>query len=250
LAAKDSDGSCRETPSAGWSRCGFSAAFASFQCSYRSAGSAYDLLDQVPRDVVDVEVLGERGVQERLEQEVAQLLPQLLGVVAADGVQDLVGLLEQVRAERPVRLGLVPRAAVLGVQARDGLDQVEQAGAGRIPRAVDDFELDLAARDVLGEGLAQLLVALLADDPDSAGLDELGGVIDQLHVDPGVAHGLDGGRLEERGDGLGLVQGVPGLDGEQAGGDAGGGQEPGDGAQRCGTSTSNTPASGVMSSSP
>ena len=78
---------------------------------------ADQLVDQVAGDVVDVEpALGGRlgghpGVEDDLQQDVAELLAHRHRVVVDDRVVGLVRLLEQVAAQRGVRLLGVPRAA-------------------------------------------------------------------------------------------------------------------------------------------
>ena len=85
---------------------------------------------------------GQSGVEEDLEQEVAQLLfemgggrrrprgPPVVGALGhlGDGVQDLVGLLDQVAGERGVGLLAVPRAALA-----QGADQLLEPRPSRPP---------------------------------------------------------------------------------------------------------------------
>ena len=79
------------------------------------------------RHVVDGEVpcvLRDLRVQEDLHEQVAQLLAQRLAVLVVQRLQDLVGLLQQVRAQCAVVLLQVPRAATLRVaHARDHAPQ-------------------------------------------------------------------------------------------------------------------------------
>ncbi len=56
-------------------------------------------------------LLGEHGVEEHLEQQVAQLFPKLRVASGADRVVDLVCFLDQVWTKRLVRLRGVPIAA-------------------------------------------------------------------------------------------------------------------------------------------
>ena len=77
--------------------------------------AADDLRGERGLDVGQVEdsVLGgELGVEDDLEQQVAELLGQLRRRPGLERVVDLVGLLEQVLAQRRVGLLAVPRAAV------------------------------------------------------------------------------------------------------------------------------------------
>src|SRR5581483_6681527 len=75
---------------------------------------ADQLRDDPARDVVDVPravVGGHLGVERDLEQQVAELLAKAIPVVGVDRVEDLVGLLEQMAGEGPVRLLAVPGAS-------------------------------------------------------------------------------------------------------------------------------------------
>ncbi len=87
------------------------------------------LVDQALRHVVHVppSVVGrDLGVERHLQQQVAELLADRVGVVGVDRLDQLVGLLEQVAGERLVRLLRVPGAAVGSAQPRLDADQVEQ----------------------------------------------------------------------------------------------------------------------------
>ena len=71
-------------------------------------------VDQAPHDVVDREVSGflsHAGVEDRLEQQVAQLALQLPHVLPLDCVGDLVGFLDRVRRDRLEGLLDIPWAA-------------------------------------------------------------------------------------------------------------------------------------------
>ena len=78
-------------------------------------------------------LLGDAGVEDDLEQQVAELAGELLVVLLVDGVGDLVGLLDRHRLDGLVGLLAVPRAAAGGAQAGDQLDEAgeELAGLGR-----------------------------------------------------------------------------------------------------------------------
>ena len=74
--------------------------------------------DQLGRDgldhVAEVEgagLLGHAGVEHDLQQQVAELVPEVVEVAALDGVGDLVGLLDRVGRDRPERLLEVPRTS-------------------------------------------------------------------------------------------------------------------------------------------
>ena len=107
---------------------------------------AHELVDEPACDVVDVErlarvLLGDAGLEGDLEQQVAQLLPHVVGVAALDGLDRLVGLLEEVGHEAGVGLLGVPRAAPGRAQPVHDRDDVEQAGAGHVEGA--DEHLDV-----------------------------------------------------------------------------------------------------------
>ena len=55
-------------------------------------------------------VLGDAGVKKHLQQHISEFLAQLVGVAAVHRVEQLVGLLQQVAAQRVVRLLALPRA--------------------------------------------------------------------------------------------------------------------------------------------
>ncbi|GAB3999332.1 hypothetical protein GCM10029992_27810 [Glycomyces albus] len=136
------------------------------------------------------------------------------------------------------------------MQPGDRGGQVDQPGAGRIPGTVDHLELGGAIGDRPGQGPAEVLVTVVGDEPDAAALEERREVLARAHLDSGVADRLDQRRLRTGSDMLGRMQGVPGLDREQPGRDAGRGQQPDDGAHRCGIAISQTPGSTVMATSP
>ena len=79
-------------------------------------GVAADDLRAIARlDVGQVEDSGfgrQLGMEDDLEQQVAELPGELRGRAGLERVVDLVGLLEEVLAERRVGLLAVPRAAV------------------------------------------------------------------------------------------------------------------------------------------
>ena len=89
------------------------------------------LRDQVGGDVLDVEAAGLRGdlrVEVDLQQQVAELLAQVLEVTGVDGLERLVGLLEEVAGERAVRLLALPGA--LGAQPAHHRQELQQRLAG------------------------------------------------------------------------------------------------------------------------
>ncbi len=85
-------------------------------------------------------------VEHDLEQEVAELVAEAVVVVAVDGVEDLVRLLQQVPGERPVILLGVPRAPAGTAQARHHAHEVEQPFAALGCRNRDRRERRAAGR--------------------------------------------------------------------------------------------------------
>ena len=76
--------------------------------------AADQFVDQVACDLLDAEgvrvaFLRQPGVEEHLQQQVAEFLAQQRGVVALDRLDDLEAFLDQVAGERLVRLRGVPR---------------------------------------------------------------------------------------------------------------------------------------------
>jgi glutaredoxin 3 len=73
-------------------------------------------------------------VEDDLQQEVAELVAKRGGIAAIDGVEDLVGFLEHVGAERRVSLLAIPGTAAGGPQARHDVDQsserIDGSGVG------------------------------------------------------------------------------------------------------------------------
>ena len=104
------------------------------------------LLDEQPRDGVDVEgfrsgLLGDPGVEDDLEQHVTELLGEVPAVATLDGVQHLVGLLDQVRGQALVGLLGVPRTAAGRAQPVHGRDDVEQPTTLDVPGPHDDLDV-------------------------------------------------------------------------------------------------------------
>ena len=74
---------------------------------------AHELFVYRPGDVVEVSLallLEEQREEEHLEEEVAELVEELRGIVRERGVRDLVGLLDRVRDDRASRLLAIPGA--------------------------------------------------------------------------------------------------------------------------------------------
>ena len=107
---------------------------------------ADELLDEEPGDGVDVEcpVLGllrDPGVEDDLEEDVAELLREVGAVTGRDGVDDLVGLLDEVGSERLVRLLGVPRAPARRAQPVHRRDDVEESATLHVPRPDDHLDV-------------------------------------------------------------------------------------------------------------
>ncbi len=133
-----------------------------------------ELGDEAAGDVVDVErrlgaLLGDPGVEEDLEEDVAELLGEVVAVAVLDGLEHLVRLLDEVGRQGVVRLLGVPRAPARGAQSVHDGDGVEEPGARHVPRADEDL-------DPCGE-----LVALGTGTPADLGGERVG--------EPGVAVG-------------------------------------------------------------
>ena len=103
--------------------------------------AADELFVDRPEDVADLEerrFFGHARVKDDLEHDVAKLLAELARVTLVDRFQDLVGLLDEVRLDAPMRLLPIPRAAGLAPEARHDPDQfaeqfVCRLGHGRSP---------------------------------------------------------------------------------------------------------------------
>ena len=70
--------------------------------------------------------------EHRLEHEVAELLAERVVVVAVDGLEHFVGLLEHERLQRVDRLLAIPRAAVRAAQRGHDLDEAGELLGGAI----------------------------------------------------------------------------------------------------------------------
>src|SRR5205814_8832145 len=66
-----------------------------------------------------------------LQQQVAQLIRQAFPITGVDGVQDLIGLFEQVRLDGVEILFAIPGAAARRPQLGHDLDQTGESGAWR-----------------------------------------------------------------------------------------------------------------------
>ena len=100
--------------------------------------AAHDLGGDRPIHVGQVEgalLRGELRVEDDLEQQVAELLGEVRRRAVLDGVDRLVGLLEQVRAQGEVRLLPIPWAAVGRAQA--GADGGHAVRAGEVLQGIE-----------------------------------------------------------------------------------------------------------------
>ena len=206
---------------------------------------AHELFVYGPGDLVEVPfalLLEEQREEEHLEEEVAELVEELRGIVRERGVGDLVRLLDRVRDDRASRLLAIPGA--LGPEAPGQLTELAERAVcahaadatrrssssagrgGRVRRLEPGGVLDLVlvllldVRDPLVDrGVLRLglelradLVLDLGERGDRAGLDvreRLDQVVAELRLDRlrqlvGVERE---GSLVERGDGLALGDG-------------------------------------------
>src|SRR6185436_7626143 len=95
--------------------------------------AAHQLLVDGRHRVIDVErslFARDLGDEDGLQQEVAELLAEVEAVVAVDGVDDLVRLLDDERLQRRQRLLAVPRTAVRPAQLRHELHELFEGTFG------------------------------------------------------------------------------------------------------------------------
>ena len=177
--------------------------------------AAHQLVVDAGGDVGDREppgLLGERGVELDLVQQVAELLDQRLvggGVVGVERLQrvdDLERLLDEVRHQRGVGLLAIPRALL--AQRAGELVEADVPGADR-----DAERRDVHARQVIGRDGAVELAPRRARDPLIRRAEAL-----QDH-DLLVAGRLLGGQLDVGQDPVGV-----GVGDQQRAGRAGGGE--------------------------
>ncbi len=94
-----------------------------------------ELVRDAAGHVVDVErrigLLADAGMEDHLQQQVAQLLDQRIAVTGVDGLDGLVGLLDEVLDQALVGLLGIPRAPTRGTQAIHHGHQFQQPGAPR-----------------------------------------------------------------------------------------------------------------------
>ena len=197
-------------------------------------------------------LLRDPGVEDDLEQDVAELLAQLLAVAVLDGLDQFVRLLDGVLREALVRLLRGPRA--FEPDPVHDLDQVQQPRAGQVVGTGQQFQvrhLYPARAAEPGQAVGERLVPLAAHqhhDGPAAGT-----VVHQLlGRGCGVLHGHP--RLPQirqlRMSGLGAqhavrrVQRLPGGPGQQTGGDPVAGGEQDDTAGVFSVHTPNLPPVG------
>ena len=91
----------------------------------------HHLLVHLAGDIIESELTGLRGhlrVHRHMEQEVAEFLAQVRDVLAIDRLEQFGDFFDQAVADAPVRLLLVPRAAVRGAESGGGRKQEVDAG--------------------------------------------------------------------------------------------------------------------------
>ena len=183
-------------------------------------------------------LLGDPGVEDDLEQHVAELLGEVGRVAGADGVDDLVGLLDEVGGEGLVGLLGVPGAAAGRAQPVHRRDDVEEAPTLHVPRPDDELDVRgwVEARHLGSHGVGEPGVAVGRAEPHDR---HAGREVDEPaseHRRRLVPHLLDGEPgLDDR-LGEGVVDGarephgrarddLPGAAGEQPRSDPGRGDE-------------------------
>jgi hypothetical protein len=97
-------------------------------------GETFDHVGKIERALL----LRHAGVEDDLEQEIAQFITQVVEVAARNGIGDLVSLLDRVRGDGFERLLEVPRAA--GARRAQRRHDFEQPGdvARRIHRKIEE----------------------------------------------------------------------------------------------------------------
>jgi len=75
-------------------------------------------------------VLRDLCLKDDLQEEVAQLLPYLGGVAFIEGLEELIGLFEEIGLERVPRLHPVPRTAILATEPGHYVDELLQVSHG------------------------------------------------------------------------------------------------------------------------
>jgi hypothetical protein len=128
-------------------------------------------------------------VEHHLQQQVAEFLAEVVGVVLVDRVEQLIGLLDQVPGEGGVGLLQVPRAAARATQARLGHHQVEQGRAFRFAQRVDGLHFDVLAGGPVGDELHQRAVVARRQQQGGAPL-PLGHVEQGVGTAPRLGHPL------------------------------------------------------------
>jgi hypothetical protein len=135
--------------------------------------AADQLVHQVTGDIVDVpgpavrKLLGEPGVQDHLEQHIAQLLAQRRIILRLDRVVCLVCLLQQEPGQALVGLRALPRIAAGRRQPVHHGHRVQQPRARRIPRPVQQLHFRQArlAGQPQTQLPGQLRIALRPGEP-------------------------------------------------------------------------------------
>ena len=166
--------------------------------------TTHQLVDEQPGDGVDVEalvpgLLRHPGMEDDLEQDVAELLGQVPAVAGRDGVHGLVRLLDEVRRQALVRLLGVPGAPAGRAQPVHRGHDVQQPPALDVPGPDDHLDLGgLLEPGHLGrDGVGEPRVAVRGPAPQHVGT---GGQVDEGAGERGrgLVRDVDGhARLDE-----------------------------------------------------
>jgi hypothetical protein len=82
------------------------------------------LVIDAPGHVIEIEVaplIGQLGMEDHLQQDIAQFLAHVLHIIAVNGVQQLAGLVDERLTQGLVGLLAVPGASIRSPQAGHGL---------------------------------------------------------------------------------------------------------------------------------
>lgn len=117
--------------------------------------------------VLGAALLGDAGVEDDLEEDVTELLPQFVAVALLDRLDELVRLLDAVL--RQALVGLLGRPGALGADAVHDLDEVEEASARKVVGGGEQLQLghrDAAGAREAGEAVREGGLALTGRDHD------------------------------------------------------------------------------------
>jgi len=111
--------------------------------------AAHHLLVHLAGDVVEGELPGlgrHLSVQDDMEQQVAQFLPEVGVVLPVDGLQELADLLDQAVADGPVGLFAIPWTTIGGTQPGGGGEEKVDAGHDPMEKAQAEGVKTIARR--------------------------------------------------------------------------------------------------------